>query len=179
MVKELKNQEAQKFERLFSPHLDAAYNLARWLTSSDVGAQDVVQESCLRAYRSLPRFIEDNPRAWLLKIVRNQSYTWLSAAAAETARMDSELDLADVSADPQVNPETLMIRAEDTELLRQAIEKLPALFREVVVMKDFENVPYAQIAEIVGTPIGTVMSRLSRARKQLKTILVKSYDNKR
>jgi RNA polymerase sigma-70 factor (ECF subfamily) len=165
---------ARRFEEQFSPHLDAAYNLARWMTGHDGAAQDIVQESCLRAFRFLHRFDGQHPRAWLLAIVRNQSYTWLqkNAAAGYSVPIDDDDGMFEPALSHSETPEVLAMRLEDGELVHRALEELPPALREVIVLKDIEDLAYRDIADVIGAPIGTVMSRLSRGRGQLKTIIV-------
>lgn len=160
---------AAKFERLCMPHLDAAYNLALWLCRDESAADDIVQESYLRAFKAMNRFDEQYPRAWLLAIVRNQSYNWLKKSARHV-RLDDMADdaLVELSDTADVAMET----QQDIESVRSAIAELPEVFREVVVLGDMEGLPYAQIASVIGLPIGTVMSRLSRGRGMIKKALM-------
>jgi RNA polymerase sigma-70 factor (ECF subfamily) len=154
-----------KFEQLVLPHLDAAYNLARWLTRNDHDAEDVVQDSMLRAYRFCDS-LRGEPRPWLLAIVRNACFTWLqSNRPAEIA--PGGLDERPEEASPEPGPEALVARELDRRLLNEALSALPAQFREVLVLRELEDLAYKDIARIVGAPIGTVMSRLSRARRLL------------
>ena len=150
------------------PHLNAAHNLARWLVRRDAEAQDVAQEAMLRAYRFFGGFRGGDPRAWLLKIVRNTCYTWLANArdAREADEFDEELHAA-----PGETPESLAIAGADRERLARALEALPARSREVLVLRELEGCSYKEIAEITGIPIGTVMSSLSRARSRLQRAL--------
>lgn len=164
-----RHQAVARFERLCLPHLDAAYNLALWLCRDDGAAQDIVQESCLRAFKAMAQFDEQYPRAWLLTIVRNQSYNWLKKSAQQV-RLDDLEDNALVELSNATD--TAMETKQDIEAVRAAIAELPEVFREVIVLCDIEGLPYAQIAEIIAAPIGTVMSRLSRGRGMLKKILV-------
>jgi RNA polymerase sigma factor (sigma-70 family) len=154
------------------PHAEAAYNLARWLSRSDTDARDIVQEAFERALRYFGGFRGGSARAWLLTIVRNTAYTWrrsnppaASSDLAETAQPAEAADGAvpDADADP-LNELVLKERAEG---LRKAIAQLPAEFREVLILRELEDFSYREIAAIVGCPIGTVMSRLSRARDEL------------
>jgi RNA polymerase sigma-70 factor (ECF subfamily) len=175
--------EVRRFERLFLPHLDAAYNLACWLTRNDAIARDIVQESCLRAFKALPQFREETPRAWLLTIVRNQSYTALSKIAAEKSHIDtvdfSVWEEAGILTAQHDDPETILMRLQDKKLLEQALNKLPVPFREVLVLKEFEDMSYAEIAVVAAVPVGTVMSRLSRGRRLLKEILTGAHDDRK
>ncbi len=147
------------------PHFDAAYNLARWLTHSGSDADDVVQEAYLRAFTFHESFRGGDARAWLLSIVRHTCYTWLRKNRAND-RM-AELDESRLVADDASTPETLHLRRADTESVRAALEQLPPEFREVLVLREMEGLSYKEIAEVSGLAIGTVMSRLSRARRRL------------
>jgi len=157
-----------RFEQTVLPHLDAAYNLSRWLTGSEADAEDVTQEACLRALRFFSTHHGPNTRAWLLAIVRNTCRTWLEKNRPREVRCSLPEDdtLATMSSD--LNPELLAIRRADRELVRQAIEALPLEYREAIVLRELEGLPYKEIAEIVEAPLGTVMSRLSRARERLE-----------
>lgn len=154
------------FDQLVLPHLDAAYNLARWLTRNDHDAEDVVQEACLRALRFIQGFRGGNARAWLLAIVRNASYDWLKRhRPSETASLDEELHDA---ADPGPTPEDMAMTQIDRQHLREAIESLPLASREVLILRELEGMSYKEIADIAGIKMGTVMSRLARAREGLQ-----------
>ncbi len=157
------------------PHLDAAYNLARWLTRNDQDAEDAVQESYLRAFKFFDGFRGDRGRAWLLGIVRNACYSRFQQNQAHRLEtpFDEEthgIDGQDANAAPN-NPESILSRHDDVRLLNEALEKLPVEFREMIVLKDLEDFSYKEIADIAVIPIGTVMSRLARARKLLLTHL--------
>jgi len=158
------------FEELMLPHLDAAHNLARWLLRNDQDAQDVVQEAYLRAFKSFAGFHGSNGRAWLLTIVRNTSYTLLkkNKAADLIAPFDEEMHDAPHEA---ATPVTLLEQTEDAGLVQDAIDGLPAEFREILVLRHQEGLSYKDIAEIAQIPPGTVMSRLARARSKLKEFL--------
>jgi len=161
----LKN-EAMTFEEAVLPHLDAAYNLARWLTRNDADAQDVVQDAYLRALRFFGGFRGSDARAWLLTIVRNTCYTFLKRSKSRELISDfAEAAYARESGEP--DPEMVQLMKAQTQLVTEAIEKLPIEFREVVVLRELEELSYKEIAEVTGIPIGTVMSRLARARKRL------------
>jgi RNA polymerase sigma-70 factor (ECF subfamily) len=164
------------FEETVLPHLDAAYNLARWLTRNDRDAEDVVQESLLRALRHFRTFKGGDARPWLLAIVRNTCYTWLKHnrfPAEETIGDDYNHPHAEDAEDP----EKLLLRETDRQLLRSALQQLPKDFLEVIVLREFEELSYKQIAEVIQIPSGTVMSRLARARKRLAQILSNCHDN--
>lgn len=162
---------SRRFEAMVLSHLDAAYNLARWLTRSDADAQDVVQEAFLRAFRFFDGFHGDNGRAWLLGIVRNSCYTWLQRNRKQGLLIpfdEESHSLESGDADPQANtPEAILEHNDDLRLLNRALETLPLEFREVVVLRDLEDLSYKEIAEVAAIPIGTVMSRLARGRKLL------------
>jgi RNA polymerase sigma-70 factor (ECF subfamily) len=153
-----------RFEQAAMPHFDAAYNLARWLTRSAGDADDVVQEAYLRAFTFFDSFRGGDGRAWLFSIVRNTCYTWLRKNRAQ--EMMTEFDEALHSAET-ASPEALQLRRADTEMVREGLGKLPAEFREVLVLREMEDLSYKEIADVTGLPIGTVMSRLARARKRL------------
>ena len=161
-----------RFEQVILPHLDAAYNLARWLTHNDHDAQDVVQEACLRALKFFGGFRGGNARSWLLTVVRNTAYTWLRQNRPQEVTGDSTDELEALE-DTATNPGVLQARSADTELVRQALEQLPADFRECIVLREMEGMSYKEISDVTGVPIGTVMSRLARARKQLQQCLVR------
>lgn len=159
------------FEQVVLPHLDAAYNLARWLTRNDQDAEDVVQEAYLRALRFFGGFHGGNVRAWLLTIVRNTCYTWLQQNRTQqpATAFDEEIhsDEGETS-----NPETLLLQNANSQLLRQALEELPLKFREVLVLRELEGLSYREIADVTGIPMGTVMSSLARARRRLRQRLI-------
>lgn len=162
--------ELTSFEAVMLPHLDAAHNLARWLLRNEQDAQDVVQEAYLRAFRSFGGFHGSNGRAWLLTIVRNTSYTLLKKnhAVDLSTTFDEEIH---VSVDESVSPATILERSEDAELIREAMDELPAEFREILALRHQEGLSYKEIADIAQIPPGTVMSRLARARAKLKECL--------
>ena len=173
-VREL--EDPQRFERVVMPHLSAGYNLARWLTRHDHDAQDVVQEAYLRAVRSFDRYRGGDPRSWLLTIVRNTCYTWLRqnrAPEAAGALGKTDEGWVEVPADPAGQPEVQFIRAADRRLLQEALELLPAEFREALVLRELEGFSYKEIADITDVPLGTVMSRLARARQQLQQLVLR------
>jgi len=163
------------FEQAVLPHLDAAYNLARWLTRNERDAEDIVQESYLRAFRFFAGFRGGDARAWLMRIVRNTCYTWLHAnrPLQEATEFDETLYSPD-SRSP--NPEEAVLRNDRGALVRKALETLPANFREILILRELEGLSYKEIAEITGMPAGTVMSSLSRARDRLRQVLMMSED---
>jgi RNA polymerase sigma factor (sigma-70 family) len=154
------------FEQAVLPHLNAAYNLARWLTRSDPDAEDMVQESYLRAYRSFETFQGADARAWLLAVVRNTCFTFLRKKGEPTAEFDEEA-LADESPDA----ESLLIQQAALGSLNHCLEALPLEYREAIVLRELEELSYKEISEIAHVPVGTVMSRLARARKRLQRCL--------
>ena len=166
---------AALFERLVLPYADNAYNLARWLTRNDADAEDVMQEALLRAYRFVGGFSGDNPRAWLLSIVRNACFTWIKRNRPRDMVPIGE-DEGDMlgtivplwAAEP-VGADQMMERKADRVQLDRLMEAMPAEGREVLVLRELEELSYKDIAEIIGVPIGTVMSRLARARQRLQT----------
>ena len=157
-----------RFEQTVLSHLDAAYNLARWLTQDDHDAEDVVQEACLRAFRFFDGFRGGDSRAWLLTIVRHTCYTWLKKNRGhELVSFDEELD----NVESEASAEELLLASVDQQSLRKALAELPVEFREVIVLRELEELSYKEIAHIAGVPLGTVMSRLARARKRLEQCL--------
>ena len=168
-----------RFEESVLPHLDAANNLARWLTRDDGDAEDLVQEAYLRAFRFFDGFRGGDSRAWLLKIVRNTFYTSLQQRARQPLGLEDE-GVDDPECD-RCDPETIVLANADRQLLREAMEELPVEYREVVVLRELEGFAYKEIAAIAGVPIGTVMSRLARARARLRrrlTIRAESEDRR-
>src|SRR4029079_15971891 len=155
-----------RFEETVMAHLDAAYNLARWLTRNERDAEDVVQEACLRALKHFSAFRGGDARPWLLAIVRNTYYTWIQRHRLEKTATSFEEE-ADAHVSEAPNPEMLLLKETDKQLLRRALRKLPTEFLEVIVLREFEELSYQQIADLVQIPLGTVMSRLARARRRL------------
>jgi RNA polymerase sigma-70 factor (ECF subfamily) len=160
------------FEQAVLAHLDAAYNLARWLTRNEQDAQDVVQEAYLRAFRFFPGFRGGDARAWLMKIVRNTCYSWLRAnrPLQDATEFDENLCPPDYYAP---NPEEIVVQNDSSTLVRKALENLPTSFREVLILREIEGLSYREIAYISGIPVGTVMSSLSRARGRLRQALTR------
>jgi RNA polymerase sigma-70 factor (ECF subfamily) len=162
-----------EFEREILPHLDAAFSLARFLLGKDEDAEDVVQEAALRAFRFFDGFRGQNSRAWFLRIVRNTAFTALKRAHGhEETVFDEELHMPDA---PPVDAGAQIDYRHDRETVRAAIAQLPPEFREVITLRELEDCSYKEIADIANVPVGTVMSRLSRARAQLQRILSQSY----
>ena len=149
------------------PHLNAAYNLARWLTRNEHDAEDVVQEAYLRALRFVGGFHGGDGRAWLLAIVRNTCYDWLRRNRPADVPATFDEDLHSVI-DHSESPEDLLLKRADSVRLREALEALPLAWREVLILREFEEMSYKEIADIAGIQIGTVMSRLARARARLQ-----------
>ena len=166
-----------RFEQTILPHLDAAYNLARWLTRNEQDAQDMVQEASLRAFRFFDGFRGGDARAWLLTTVRNTCYTWLEQNRRSRATTSFDEEYHGIE-EEGLNPSTLAIKSNDLALLKESLEELPDEFREVIVLRDLEELSYKQIAEVINAPLGTVMSRLARARGQLKRILCSRFKEK-
>ncbi len=162
------NHEISQFEQIMLPHLDAAYNLARWLTRNDHDAEDLVQMAFVRAVKFFDGYQGGNARAWLLTIVRNTFYTSLREHAQDVQTFDEDIHspLPDFS-----GPEHSQNSRDTCRIVNQALEQLPNNFREVLILKEMEELSYREIADLAGIPIGTVMSRLARARKLLLTYL--------
>jgi RNA polymerase sigma factor (sigma-70 family) len=169
----LERSDLPNFEQAVLPHLDAAYNLARWLTRNEQDAQDVVQEAYLRAFRFFPGFRGGDARAWLMKTVRNTCYSWLRAnrPLQNATEFDENLSPPDYHAP---NPEEVALQNDNSTLVRKALENLPMSFREVLILREIEGMSYREIADISGVPVGTVMSSLSRARGRLRQALARS-----
>ncbi|HEY6355062.1 MAG TPA: sigma-70 family RNA polymerase sigma factor [Burkholderiaceae bacterium] len=168
----------QTFEALVLPHLDAAYNLARWLLRDPAAAEDAVQEASLRAFRYIDSLRGDDARAWLLGIVRNTCFTVLERRRSgpeivefDEAEFDAALGAAERSS---TDPAALLEQRRLRTLIDAAIRALSPALREVIVLREFEDLDYAQIAQIVAVPVGTVMSRLSRAREKMRSVLSQS-----
>ena len=158
------------FEQTVLPHLDAAFNYARWLTRNDAEAEDVVQDACVRAMRFFSSLRDDDARAWLFTIVRNTWFSRVSRRAKMTAGAPLT-DGPDQWPDNALDPEERLLQQHTVVLVREALEQLPVDFREVIVLREIEGLSYKEIAAVAGVPIGTVMSRLARARERLETIL--------
>ena len=159
-----------RFEEQISPHLKSAYNFARWLMRSHEDAEDVVQESFLRAFSAFESFRGENARPWLLTIVRNTSMTWLKRNRNAAATIGFEETLEEPS-ERSPDPEEILLMACDRQQVKQALEQLPADCREAIILREMEGLSYKEISATIGVPLGTVMSRLSRGRDWLKHIL--------
>jgi len=163
----------KQFEAALLPHLPAAYNLARWLTRNDHDAEDLVQEAYLRGFKSFAGFHGGDGRGWILAIVRNACYSWLQQRRnQELAEVfDEEVHTAE---DHSGSPEAVLLQDADTQLVRDALEKLPVEFREILVLRELEGMSYREIADLAGIPVGTVMSRLARGREHLQRQLTQA-----
>jgi RNA polymerase sigma factor (sigma-70 family) len=156
------------FEQTFMPHLNAAYNLARWLTRNEHDAEDLVQESYLRAFRAFETFQGQDARAWLLAVVRNTCFTWLKKKGAQPfVEFDEQMHTTGGSPDA----ESILLNQAALASLQDCLEALPLEFREAIVLRELEELSYKEISGIAGVPVGTVMSRLARARKRLSECL--------
>lgn len=161
---------SERFEIIILPHLDAAYNLARWLVGNSADAEDVVQEAFLRALRFFDGFRGGDSRAWLLKIVRNTSYSWVRKN--RPAQLADEFDETVHSGEQAgEGAEAKLLSRAESERVRKALETLPVGFREVLVLREIEGLSYKEIADVTGAAMGTVMSSLSRARQKLRDAL--------
>ena len=160
----------QTFEEVVLPHIDAAFNYARWLTRSEADAEDVVQDACVRALRFFSSLRSDDARAWLLTIVRNTWYGRFPRTKGSTPTTVPD-DMADDRPDDALDPEALVLQRQTVETVQRAVRALPADFREVIVLREIEGLSYKEIAAVTGIPIGTVMSRLARGRERLLAIL--------
>jgi RNA polymerase sigma factor (sigma-70 family) len=175
VVKKRQESHAEKedltsFDALMLPHLDAAHNLAKWLLRNEQDVQDVVQEAFLRAFKSFSGFHGSNGRAWLLTIIRNTSYTFLKKNRSLDLTTTFDEEIHDTGRESP-SPVTILEHAEDSELIRNAMDELPAEFREILTLRHQEDLSYKEIGEILKIPTGTVMSRLARSRAKLKEYL--------
>lgn len=159
--------EARNFEQTVLPHLDAAYNLARWLVRNTHDAEDIVQEACLRAVKFFGGYQGGDARAWLLRIVRNTAYSFLEKRrpADLAEEFDETLHATDTG---KPDAEMTLVQSVESGILKEALEALPVRFREVLILRELEGLSYKEIAEIADIPIGTVMSSLARSRAQLR-----------
>jgi RNA polymerase sigma-70 factor (ECF subfamily) len=175
-VKVSEQARVRRFEQVALPHLDAAYNLARWLTRNDADAEDVVQEAFLRAFKFFDGFRGGSERAWLLTIVRHTCFSWLQQNRPAEVVAGYDLEAAELDPGaldpafraPDRDPEIALMHQADEDLLNEMIAELPPQFREVVILRELEDLSYKEIADVAAIPIGTVMSRLARGRKALQ-----------
>jgi RNA polymerase sigma factor (sigma-70 family) len=173
--------DQNRFAEVFLPHLDDAFRLARWISGSRADAEDIVQEASLRAFKGIRSFSSGNTRAWTLTIVRNTSYSWLAKNRPSTVVLTEDLDqrareeMEHAAGDDDApTPEAALIAKMEAEAVRNAVAALPLPFREVLVLRETHDLDYRSIAEIIQIPIGTVMSRLARARKLILAALRES-----
>jgi len=159
----------ENFDQVVLPHLDAGYRLARWLVRNEHDAEDVVQEAVLRALRYFATFTGGNARAWFLRIVRNTCWNWMGRPLPSGAEMfDEEVHSPSASG---TDPETLALRTDDAARIRRMLAGLPVRFRELLVLREVEGLSYRELSDVLGIPIGTVMSGLSRARQAARVAL--------
>jgi len=162
-----------RFTEVFVPYLVDAFRLARWLAGSRADAEDIVQEASMRAFKYIRGFSGGNPRAWVLTIVRNTSYSWLAKNRPKDVVLSDDLDqdhreqIEQAGTQEMQTPETALIAKLEAEQVRKAMAALPAPFREILVLREIHDLDYRTIAEVAALPIGTVMSRLARARRLL------------
>ncbi len=172
-----RKSQRKRFEKLFQPHLAAAYNLARYLSRDAYDAEDIVQEAYLRAYRAFGEYSNDNGRAWILTITRNTCHSWMRrhhrdhSVSYDEPSVRAEVDAQrSGTADPR-SPEQIAESECEQQRIRQAIESLPVEFREVAVLRELEELSYKEIGLVLDIPLGTVMSRIARARDRLRQSL--------
>ena len=165
-------EKAETFEKIIWPHLASAYNLARWLTRRESDAEEVVQQAMLRAFKFFDTYHGGEPRAWLLAIVRNTGYSWLRQNRSRELASDVETDFEQMR-DSAPGPDRLAIQNANRRLLHQALDALPLEFREVLVLRELEGLSYKEICEVADLPMGTVMSRLARARDRLQRAVLR------
>jgi RNA polymerase sigma-70 factor (ECF subfamily) len=170
-----RREKLEKFERLVLRHMDSAFNLARWFTRNHDAAQDLTQEALLRAFKAFDRFEGEDGRVWLLTIVRNLYYTSVTRRPQQQAEFDEEIHTPEESSG---NPELLFLRNVDAQAVRQGIEELPDEFRGPLVLREMEGLSYKEIAAVMEIPLGTVMSRLARARDHLRHSLTATLRRK-
>jgi RNA polymerase sigma factor (sigma-70 family) len=169
------SSDQARFAEVFLPHLVDAFRLARWIAGSRADAEDIVQEASMRAFKNIRGFSGGDPRAWVLTIVRNTSYSWLTKNRPKVLVLSDDLDQRTRETieqeDPQT-PETALIAKLDAQQVRKAMASLPVPFREVLVLREIHDLDYRTIAEVAALPIGTVMSRLARARSMLAAAIM-------
>ena len=169
-----------RFTEVFLPHLVDAFRLARWIAGSRADAEDIVQEASMRAFKNIRGFSGGNPRAWVLTIVRNTSYSWLAKNRPKDVVFSDDLDqdhreqIEQAGTQEMQTPEAALIAKLEAEQVRKAMASLPAPFREILVLREIHDLDYRTIAEVAALPIGTVMSRLARARRLLSATIATS-----
>jgi len=166
-----KTESLSQFETKISPHLGSAYNLARWLTRNDIDAEDVLQESLIRAFRFFSSLQSEEVKPWFLQIVRNTSFSWIKKNGNFVELTDVILEKNSIETN---TAETRLLQASSIDEIRAALDQLAPEFREILVLREFEDLDYAEIAQVIGLKQGTVMSRLSRAREKLTCCLVEN-----
>ena len=169
-MKEMASPEPNRFEALIVPHLDAAYTLARYMLRDEHDAQDAVQDAALRAFRYFNTYRDGDPRAWFLTIVRNCCHTWRQRNPVIPSNYSLAEEMSQALYDPTETDSSAIQNSQQAAITR-AVQSLPVEFREVIVLREIQELSYAEITQVTGVPIGTVMSRLSRARKRLAAIL--------
>ena len=170
MVETIPEQRRRRFEQLALPHLDAAHNLAFWITRNEQDASDVAQEAYLRALRFFDSFRGEDAKFWILAIVRRCAYSWLSRKRSSTMMVSLEVE-QEPAAEAAAEPERQLLTRAERDAVTAAVAGLPEEFREILVLRGLEDLSYKEIAQVTQTPIGTVMSRLSRARAMLRETL--------
>lgn len=168
----MQQDKLASFEEAVLPHLDAAHNLARWLTRNATDADDIVQEAYLRAFRFFGGFHGTDGRSWLLAIVRNTCFTWMQHNRVPELNFPLDDEVNEIESD-DLDPEAILDQKLATHLVHDALEELPVEFREIIVLRELEEMSYKEIADITNLPLGTVMSRLARGRKRLQQALFK------
>jgi RNA polymerase sigma factor (sigma-70 family) len=171
--------DSARFARVVLPHLADAYGLARWLTGNRADAEDVVQEACLRAFSGIGGFKEGNARAWVMTVVRNTAYTWLGRNRSAPLVITDDFEAGERADTELETPEAALIAKADAARVQSAIAALPTEFRETLVLRELQGFDYREIARMTGVPIGTVMSRLARARRRLMVLMTKDNDDAR
>ncbi len=165
---------SKDFERLMLPHLDAAWRLAVAMVRDEAAAQDIVQDSYLRALKAWWRYVPGNEKAWLLTIVRRRALSWLKGRRRQDVTVDGDMAEADAAQlGRPADQEAALIASQSARQVRAALERLPEAYREVIVLKEFEDMAYKDMARVLEVPVGTVMSRLARGREALRRMLVK------
>jgi len=164
-------RQQRQFHEMIMPHLGAALSRARWLTGDAADAEDVVQDACLRAYNAIHQCAGENPRGWLLAIVRNSAFSWIARNRPKMMIVTEDIETLEhsnsIALEREPTPEAVLIAKADAAMLREAIGRLPIAYREVLVLREFQELSYREIADIARVPIGTVMSRLARGRALL------------